>query len=136
MSLTPFLLALAIFAVPFAVRDPRWRGLLVTTAFAIAYLFSVDFEIALATANPLLSPLLGFRGILIFAIVGLAVLGAAALSSLARLGRSRVAAPAVAAVAVVGLVFLEIPGYGPHHEIDPTFLRARLPTMPPAFTIV
>ena len=129
MSLTPFLLALAILAVPFAVRDPRWRGLLVTTAFAIAYLFSVDFEIALATANPLLSPLLGFRGILIFAIVGLAVLGAAALSSLARLGPSRVAAPAVAAVAVVGLVFLEIPGYGPHHEIDPTFLRARLPTM-------
>src|SRR5207302_717734 len=84
-----------VLAAPFAVRDPRWRGLLVTTAFAIAYLFSVDFEIALATANPLLSPLLGFRGILIFAIVGLAVLGAAALSSLARLGPSRVAAPAV-----------------------------------------
>jgi len=133
MSLTPFLLVLAAIAVPFALRERRWRGLLVTTAFTLVYLFSVDVEIALATAVPLVSPLLGFRGFLIFAIIGLAVLSAAGLASLARLASRLVtpvlAIPATVLVALLALVFLEIPGYGPRHQLDPTFLRGRLPEM-------
>jgi hypothetical protein len=111
------------------VTSRRGVALTLTTVFALAYLFSLQLEIVLATSVAVLSPLFGFRGFLIYAIVGLAVLAAAGLERLASFGPGRVSRTAVAIAAIGALVALEGPGYGPRHAEDPAFLRARLPAM-------
>src|SRR5205085_5217553 len=122
MSLTLLLVVLGAFGAALFATSRRGLVLAFTTAFALAYLFSLQLEIALATAVAALSPLLGFRGFLIYAIVGLAVAAAAGLERLASFGPPRLSRPAVALAAVLALVALEGPGYGPRHHEDPAFL--------------